>query len=154
APLPSSGNTGAVFAHAGLRQVGPGLTFGPDGNLYVADFVHSSVARVNGATGEFMDTFVFPGSGGLNGPTGIIFGSCNHLCVSSADNNMVLRYHGTTGTFIDIFINPGSEGLSFPGYLIFTNTDPTTLAYVPQRNRFQITALATAVSGVPFDITV
>src|SRR5262249_55206458 len=49
----------------------------------------------------------------------------------------------------------GSGGLNDPTYLSFTNTDPTTLAYVvPLVSRFLITAPATAVSGVPFDITI
>jgi hypothetical protein len=37
--------------------------------------------------------------------------------------------------------------------LCFTNTDPTTLAYVPPRSHFLITVAPTAVSGTPFDIT-
>src|SRR5438128_7810828 len=65
-----------------------------------------------------------------------------------------MRYDGTTGTFIDAFVPAGSERLS-PVGLFFTNTDPTTLAYVPPpKSRFLITAPATAVSGTPFDITV
>ena len=42
-----------------------------------------------------------------------------------------------------------------PPYLFFTNTDPTTLTYVPPpHSRFQITAAQSAVSGTPFDLTV
>ena len=35
---------------------------------------------------------------------------------------------------------------------VFRNTDPTTLAYVPI-SRFVITAASTALSGMPFDLT-
>jgi streptogramin lyase len=154
APLPSPGNTGAVFV-AGWTNAGPALVFGPDGNLYNSDATDSSVLRFNGATGEFMDTFVSPGSGGLNSPTSLIFGLDNNLYVNSKNSNSVLRYDGTTGAFIDVFVSSGSGGLNQPAYLFFTNTDPTTLAYVPPpHSRFLITAATTAVSGTPFDVTV
>jgi hypothetical protein len=66
-----------------------------------------------------------------------------------------MRYDGTTGAFIDDFIPAVSGGLREPVGLFFTNTNPTTLAYVPpSKGRFLITAPATAVSGTPFDITV
>jgi hypothetical protein len=153
--LPAPGQTGAVFASAGGLTVGPPLVFGPDGNLYVGDFGHSSVWRFNGATGQFIDIFVSPGSGGLNG-TGplMLFGPDNNLYVFSEKNNNVLRYDGTTGAFIDVFVPSGSGGLHTPHGQFFTNTDPTTLAYVPAlAKRFLITAPPTAISGTPFDIT-
>jgi DNA-binding beta-propeller fold protein YncE len=37
------------------------VKFGPDGNLYVADFTTHSVLRFNGQTGAFIDTFISPG---------------------------------------------------------------------------------------------
>ena len=67
----------------------------------------------------------------------------------------MLRYDGTSGAFIDAFVSSGTGALNTPLYLFFTNTDPTTLAYVPPpHNRFLITAAPAAVSGTPFDITV
>jgi hypothetical protein len=102
-----------------------------------------------------MDAFVSPRSGGLDGASALVFGPDGNLYVSSQNNNSVLRYDGTTGAFIDTFIQTGSGGLNLNTYLVFTNTDPTTLAYVPPRvNRFQVTAPLTTVSGTPFDITV
>jgi sugar lactone lactonase YvrE len=152
APLPAPGQSGAVFASEPFSR---GLVFGPDGYLYVADVADNSVVRINGATGEVIDTFVSPGRGGLNNPTGLLFGPDNNLYVCSANTNSVLRYDGTTGAFIDAFIPSGSGGLIYPSRLFFTNTDPTTLAYVPPpRSRFLITAPSTAVSGTPFDVTV
>jgi WD40 repeat protein len=150
--LPAPGQTGAVFASGPFSR---GLFFGPDSNLYVTDVVDNSVARFNAATGQFIDTFVSPASGGLNNPTGLLFGPDNNLYVCSANTNSVLRYDGTTGAFIDAFIPSGSGGLNYPSRLFFTNTDPTTLAYVPApRSRFLIAAPPTAVSGTPFDVTV
>ncbi|MFP2925333.1 hypothetical protein ACLESO_08965 [Pyxidicoccus sp. 3LG] len=40
------------------------LEFGPDGNLYLPDFLPGSVLRYSGRTGDFIDAFVPPGSGG------------------------------------------------------------------------------------------
>ena len=45
-----------------------GLTFGPDGNLYVSSSVNDQVLRYDGSTGAFLDAFVSQGSGGLDGP--------------------------------------------------------------------------------------
>jgi WD40 repeat protein len=154
------GSTGAflgTFAAGDPLAQNNSCVFGPDGNLYVTNSssATNSILRFNGVTGEFMDTFISPGSGGLTFPTGLIFGPDSNLYVSSRDTNSVLRYDGITGAFIDAFIPAGSGGLIAPVGLFFTNTDPTTLAYVPPlRSRFLITAASTAVSGTPFDITV
>jgi len=67
-----------------------GITFGPDGNLYVASggwggnggiFGLAAVLRYEGPTcpdklppGTFLGTFVRPGSGGLNSPFSLLFG--------------------------------------------------------------------------------
>uniref|UniRef100_Q01ZF5 NHL repeat containing protein n=1 Tax=Solibacter usitatus (strain Ellin6076) TaxID=234267 RepID=Q01ZF5_SOLUE len=87
----SSGNTGGVLKYSGTTGaflgafVGPGsalfeprgLVFGPDGNLYIANFGVGDVLRFNGTTGAFIDTFVPTGSGpanaALGGPTFLLF---------------------------------------------------------------------------------
>jgi sugar lactone lactonase YvrE len=130
-PLPSPGNSGATFVPSGsggLTFDGPGgawLVFGPDGNLYVpsggisAPPQSSSVLRFDGISGEFIDVFVAPGSGGLNGPRALVFGPDGNLYVNSSDPGpgSVLRYDGTTGAFIDVFVAAGSNpfGESGPG---------------------------------------
>src|SRR5439155_19920042 len=112
------------------------------------------IVRLNGATGEFMDTFVASGSGGLTGTGAMLFGPDVNMYVCSENNSSVRRYDGTTGDFIDPFVDSGSGGLHTSHGLFFTHTDPTTLAYVPPQSRFLITAAPTAISGTPFDVTV
>lgn len=93
--------------------------FGPDGNLYVASFNDDRVLRYDGATGQFMNVFVAPSSGGLDGPdAGMVFGPDGHLYVPSFNSNRVVRYDGTTGLLIDVFIRAQS-GLRNPRMLCF-----------------------------------
>ena len=92
------------------------ITYGPDGNVYVASFGSRNVLRYDGITGDFIDVFVTPGSGGLGGPYGLTFGPDGNLYVSSfffASKPGVLRYDGTTGAFIDVFVSGSFESLAF-----------------------------------------
>lgn len=158
------GTTGAYlgdFVASGSGGLdGPiGLTFGPDGNLYVsAGFgtVPSAVFRYQGPSGKNPGapmpsagmsgaTFVTSGSGGLLTTFGLVFGPDGNgdgkqdLYLPSFDQAgsnkskektaTIKRYDGVTGAFIDTFVTPNSGGLDQPNYLIFTETDPVTLAY-------------------------
>jgi streptogramin lyase len=86
-----------TYAHANLRTPG-GLTFGADGNLYVADF-GQGILRFNGNTGAYMDTFIPAGRGGLSQLSGFVFGPDGNLYVSSLSSNAVSRFEGGTGTY-------------------------------------------------------
>ena len=48
------------------------MAFGPDGNFYVAT-LGGKVIRFDGQTGEYIDDFIPPGSGGMGNPAKILF---------------------------------------------------------------------------------
>ena len=103
------GTTGSfvgVFASGGGLDNPVGLTFGPDGNLYVANDVTDQVLRYDGTTGAFLG--VFASGGGLDAPRQVNFGPDGNLYVASGATNQILRYDGTTGAFLDVFASGGS----------------------------------------------
>jgi hypothetical protein len=89
-----------------------GITFGPDGNLYVGCGRQSIIYEFDGTTGAFIGDFVPAGSGGLNYPCGLHFGADGNLYVCSANTNQILKYEGPTspdgvqpGQFLGVFAN-------------------------------------------------
>jgi streptogramin lyase len=142
-PLPSPGNGGATFVRPGSGgltiEFGGWLIFGPDGNLYVpsggitAPPSSSSVLRFSGTTGEFIDAFVPPGSGGLSGPRALVFGPDGNLYVNCNDPSLgsVLRYDGATGAFLDVFVVAGSNPFGANGPVA-----PRGLVFGPDSNLY------------------
>jgi sugar lactone lactonase YvrE len=116
-----------------------GLTFGPDGKLYVTSFQASStdIDRIlifNTATGACTDEIDLDQVGQSRAfAQEILFGPGGYLFVPitgvAPNAGAVRRYDVSTKTFTN-FIAPSPEGpLGTPYGLTFGKTNPTTLAY-------------------------
>ncbi len=78
-----------------------GVTVGPDANVYVGDQAAGGVFRFDGATGDLIDTFVQPGSGGMSAAKCLAFGPDGNLYVSF--DYSILRSaeaQGTSSTYL------------------------------------------------------
>jgi DNA-binding beta-propeller fold protein YncE len=107
-----------VFVPPGSGGLGvpSGLTFGPDGNLYVTSN-GNAVLRYDSTTGAPLGTFVGTSSGGLSGAGGMAFDpSGAYLYVASGGSNQVLKYNGSTGAYVGV---AASAGLSGPDDVAF-----------------------------------
>jgi DNA-binding beta-propeller fold protein YncE len=178
------GTTGAylgdfVASGSGGLDHPTALTFGPDGNLYVAAGFGtgaSAVFRFQGPSGRSPGSplpaagnsgadFVASGSGGLLTTFGLIFGpdgngdgrqdlylpSFQPTGGDKAKDKLatIKRYDGVTGAFIDTFVTANSGGLDQPSYLIFTETDSVTLAYTGGDRLAAVAAVPHAVTTAP-----
>lgn len=116
-----NGQTGAfmdVFIQNGSKGLPLGtldypvdMTFGGDGRLYVSSQLNDSVLRFDASTGNYIDTFVASGSGGLDGPSGLQFFG-GDLFVAGRFSSAVYRYDGTTGAF-ELAIGSGVISTAF-----------------------------------------
>jgi hypothetical protein len=104
----------------GLLGAGAVL-FAADGALLVSSFDGDAILRYDGGTGAFLDVFVMPGAGGLNGPdAGMVFGSDGDLYVPSFYGAAVLRYDGERGTALGPFTPPDDALLDGPRTVLFS----------------------------------
>jgi hypothetical protein len=120
--------------YGGLLNV-HGLTFGPDGHLYVADASGHQILRYDGSTGTFLGTFVSPGQG-LIAPSDLLFGPDRtgdlhpDLYVSSNGSDQVLMFDGANpNTPLGVLVQAGSGG----GF-----TAPTDMAFGPHGNLYVV----------------
>jgi RHS repeat-associated protein len=113
--------------------------FGPDGNLYVLDFVanaagtwHAGVLRYDGKIGGLIDQFIPYGTGAVSvqDTSDFAFGPDGNLYLSSYDANPleVRKYDGQTGAFLGIFASNPSVPIAGGG--------DSTLAFGPDGNLY------------------
>jgi hypothetical protein len=116
-----SGNFIGIFATGGGMTLCYGEVFGPDGNLYVADFPTGNILKFNGQMGAFIESFA---TAGANNATGVAFGPDGNLYVGN-NTNTVQRYNGSTGALIGTFITGPSDfafgGMVFNGGSVFVS---------------------------------
>jgi glucose/arabinose dehydrogenase len=128
--LEFNGTTGApvgtgIFvqgSNAGLRDP-LGLTFGPNGNLFVVDGYNGQVLEYDSMTGAPVGTGVFVPAGGAS--FGLAFGPNGNLFVGKggypSGTGQVLEYDGATGAPVGtgVFVPAGSAALQSPLGLTF-----------------------------------
>ncbi|MCA9049798.1 MAG: DUF2341 domain-containing protein, partial [Planctomycetaceae bacterium] len=113
------GVTGATTSSEAALVNPVSVTPGPDGLLYVTEVSSHDIDRYDPATGAYLDTFVYGGSGGLNQPSRVAFGPDGNLYVTSMGTNQVLRYSGANGRFLGAFVYAGAGGLNQPDGITF-----------------------------------
>ncbi|MHB1458771.1 MAG: chitobiase/beta-hexosaminidase C-terminal domain-containing protein [Armatimonadota bacterium] len=123
-PLPAPGKTGALFAEITQVMYPSGITFGPDGKLYVANQDDNNcIYRYDGTTGEF-DPCVggfFANSNKIWITNDVSFGSDGNLYVASIASpgwgpttGRVVCFDGATGALKSVFADrKGSLGLAW-----------------------------------------
>ncbi|MEO8083278.1 MAG: beta-propeller fold lactonase family protein, partial [Ardenticatenales bacterium] len=109
------GATGAfigVFASGGLINAPRGLTYAPDGNLYLANRGPNTILRIDGTTAAVTDPAGFNPVGGIEdvqyGPDGNLYGTTHPGAVE--------RWSLVTGTAVPSF---GGGILNVPGDIVF-----------------------------------
>ena len=98
--------TGAVLATYATGVPADGAVIGPDGSIYVDDYLNHQILHF-AATGAALPSF---GVGYLSSSQDLIFGPDGNLYVGDADSSV--QEFSPTGAFIRTFVTPGSGGLS------------------------------------------
>jgi streptogramin lyase len=125
------------------------LTYGPDGNLYIATspgplYTEYAVLRYNGQTGAFMGALVSE-PGRPEALYDLTFGPDNHLYTTNTTCNSVDRYDGATGARIDTFVKGGCAAVPYPPPGNGGLNGATDLLFGPDGNLYVISAHSDAI---------
>ncbi|HEX4415330.1 MAG TPA: hypothetical protein VH107_16980 [Lacipirellulaceae bacterium] len=90
---PTTGDTLGVFADLNgiVQNYAFDMTFGPDNNLYVADYGHRQILRFNGSSGAYLDVYATT----YDLPTSVSFDTTGNLYVGTP--NEVEKFAPGTG---------------------------------------------------------
>jgi len=137
-------DTAAVLVAEGLGGLSgaTGLTFGPDGLLYVSSSQSNQVLRFDPSSGAYLGTFV--GDARLVSPYSLIFGPDGDLYVSAGRSHEVLRFDGATGQFVAVVAGP--DDVQVPIGLRF---GPDELLYVASAGNNTVVQVDPAGSAPP-----
>lgn len=106
-----------------------GLTFGPNGNLFVTSTGKDEVLEYQGSNGAFVGSFADASTGGCVDPAGIAFGPHDgNLYVACRGSDAVRRFSGTSGSSLGGFLHDQPIPLTGPTYLAFSRVDLPNLA--------------------------
>ena len=89
-----------------------GMSMGPDGKLYVADY-SDRVLRYNFGTAAYE---VFIPTGTVVDPYDVDFGPDGNVYVSDSVNDRILRYNASTGALMGTF---ATGGMDYPNFMTF-----------------------------------
>jgi sugar lactone lactonase YvrE len=131
------------------------FAIGPDGDLYVScpqldanavsqgSFIDRYYGPTSPLAGQFIDTFVANGTGGLNNSRTPLFDAQGHLYVADMYLNEVLRFQGPNepnpGAFIDDYVTTGQGNLAAPNGMAI---GPDGNLYVSSRDANKVTRYA------------
>ncbi|MBT8485311.1 MAG: hypothetical protein KJO43_07010 [Phycisphaerae bacterium] len=115
-PLGAAGSAQFVTPLSGGLTLPHGVTFGPDGALYVCSFGSSQVIRYDGKTGAFESVF----TSGPSSAHGLRFGPDGNLYVAGFGFSGLNAYEGETGAALGAFVGAGVGGLVSPADVEFT----------------------------------
>lgn len=98
----------------GPREILQGLTFGPDGHLYIGDRMSASIRKFNGSSGTFMSVVADSMQGLSNHIRELMFGPDGFLYVTDASHGStpapkILRVNVSAGTVTEFGLYPGGS---------------------------------------------
>jgi streptogramin lyase len=115
------------------------FTFGPDGNLYVAGYLNTTIKEYNGQTGAYLRDL----GSGLTNPHDVAFDTSGHMYVTNPGNNTVSQILVSTGSVTQTY-----TGFSTPFGLLFNASGSLLVTNFTAGN---VVALNTTTGGItPF----